>query len=70
MKLENEDDLLWQDYIEIGDFSKALNVCNMYGLQHSKKSQDYLRMIALKKVIIITQLLITQVQMKSSKKLR
>ena len=37
MKLENEDDLLWQDYIEIGDFSKALNVCNMYGLQHSKK---------------------------------
>ena len=37
LKLENEEDNLWQDYIEIGEYKKALADCKMRGLPHLKK---------------------------------
>ena len=35
--LEKEDDNVWMDYLEIGDYKKALEFCQMYGLPHYKK---------------------------------
>ena len=32
--LEKEDDNVWMDYLEIGDYKKALEFCQMYGLPH------------------------------------
>ena len=37
LTLENEEDNLWQDYIEIWEYKKALNDCKMRGLPHLKK---------------------------------
>ena len=37
MSLTNEDDNVWMDYLEIGDYKKALDCCQMLGLPHYKK---------------------------------
>ncbi|MCQ2819416.1 MAG: hypothetical protein MJ252_19310 [archaeon] len=37
MKLDREDENVWQDYLEKGNYSKALEICELKGLPHSKK---------------------------------
>ncbi|MCQ2816893.1 MAG: hypothetical protein MJ252_06485 [archaeon] len=37
MKLDREDENVWQDYLEQGNYLKALEICESKGLPHSKK---------------------------------